>query len=69
MDIIFISPIFKVLKSNKFIGVKKFNILALSTNKKVIALGGFNDKNIKKLNYIKASGFAGVSYFQKKTAP
>ena len=41
----------------------------MSTNKKVIALGGFNDKNIKKLNYIKASGFAGVSYFQKKTAP
>ena len=69
VDIIFISPIFKVLKSNKFIGVKKFNILALSTNKKVIALGGFNDKNIKKLNYLKAIGFAGISYFQKKTAP
>ena len=65
-DVIFISPIFKVIKSNKFLDVKKFNILALSTNRKVIALGGFNNTNIIKLNYLKVSGFAGISYFQKK---
>ena len=66
VDVIFISPIFEVDKSNKFLDVPKFNILSLSTNSKVIALGGFNNNNIKKLNFIKANGYAGISYFKKK---
>jgi thiamine-phosphate pyrophosphorylase len=66
VEVIFISPIFEVDKSNKFLGVQKFNFLSLTTNNKVIALGGFNNSNIKKLNFIKASGYAGISYFKKK---
>ena len=66
VGVIFISPIFEVDKSNKFLGVQKFNFLSLTTNNKVIALGGVNNSNIKKLNFIKASGYAGISYFKKK---
>ena len=66
VKVTFISPIFEVDKSNKFLGVQKFNFLSLTTNNKVIALGGFNNNNIKKLNFIKANGYAGISYFKKK---
>ena len=69
VDIIFISPLFKVMKSNKFLGVYRFNTLARTTNKKVVALGGIDGQNIKKLNILKTDGFAGISYFKKKTAP
>tara|TARA_B100000787_G_scaffold167475_1_gene154322 strand:- start:6208 stop:6756 length:549 start_codon:yes stop_codon:yes gene_type:complete len=69
VNLIFIAPIFKVTKSDKFLGQTRFNILTLLTNKKIIALGGFNSSNLNKLNLIRASGFAGISYFQKKTAP
>jgi len=34
-----------------------------------VALGGINKKNKSKLNLLKINGFAGISYFQKKTAP
>ena len=68
VDILFIAPIFKVMKSKKYLYVTKFNILSLATSKKVIALGGINKSNINKLNFLKADGFAGISYFQKKTA-
>ena len=34
-----------------------------------ISLGGINEKNIKKLKLIKAHGFAGISFFDKKKAP
>ncbi len=33
------------------------------TKKKVIALGGINQSNFKKLNLVKSYGFAGISYF------
>jgi hypothetical protein len=55
-----------VTKSEKFLGIIKFNILTFNTSKKVIALGGFNGSNIKKLNLIRANGFAGITCFQKK---
>ena len=69
VDMVFISPLFKVNKSNNFLDVLKFNKLALLTNKEVIALGGINKFNIKKLNILSVNGFSGISYFQKKTAP
>jgi hypothetical protein len=34
-----------------------------------VALGGISEKNKKKLNLLNIYGFAGISYFQKKTAP
>ena len=46
---IFISPIFKTEKNKKFLDIVKFNLLAQSTKKKVIALGGINTENLKKI--------------------
>ena len=41
---------------------------AESLYKKIIALGGISNENLKKLKLAKCEGFAGISYFQKKTA-
>ena len=63
VKLIFLSPLFKINKNKKFLDPVKFNLLAAKTNKKVIALGGINQLNLKKLNLIKSYGFAGISYF------
>ena len=63
VKLIFLSPLFKVNKNNKFLNPIKFNLLAAKTKKKVIALGGINKSNFKKLNLVKSYGFAGISYF------
>ena len=68
-DIIFISPIFKVLKRNYFLNIVKFNLLILNKKNKFVALGGINNNNKKKLGLLNVFGFAGISFFQKKTAP
>ena len=62
---IFLSPIFKTNKKLNFLGINRFNILAKTTKKKVIALGGINKKNIKKLNLTNSYGIAGISFFKK----
>ena len=63
VKLIFLSPIFKINKSKKFLGPIRFNLLATKTNVRVIALGGINQLNINKLNLLKNYGFAGISYF------
>ena len=55
---IFISPIFFNKKN-------KSNYLALATNKKIIALGGINQSNIKRLLCTKSKGYAGISGIKK----
>ena len=65
-DKIFLSPIFFNPKNNSFLEVIKFNYLSLTTKIKIIALGGINKKNLKRLKSTKAVGFAGISYFKKK---
>jgi thiamine-phosphate pyrophosphorylase len=67
-EIIFVSPIFKVKKKSYFLDVIKFNLLVLNKKNKFVALGGINKKNKNKLNLLNICGFAGISYFQKKTA-
>ena len=62
---IFISPIFFNKKNKSFLDIIKFNNLALTTNLKVIALGGINQKNIKKLLCTKSKGLAGISGIKK----
>ena len=71
VQLIFLSPIFKVTKSKEFLGVNRFNHLARLTQKKVIALGGINNQNFKKLNFINPVGFASISFFKlsKKNGP
>ena len=68
-NIIFVSPIFKVKKKNHFLDPIKFNLLTLNKKIKFVALGGISEKNISRLNLLTICGFAGISYFQKKTAP
>jgi|TARA_B100000902_G_C27304595_1_gene914721 thiamine-phosphate pyrophosphorylase len=62
---IFISPIFYNPKNKNYLDIIKFNNLILLTNKKTIALGGINQKNIKKLKCTKVVGFAGISWIKK----
>ena len=66
VDLIFISPIFKVKKKTEFLDICRFNILSKTSKKNVIALGGINKQNIKKIKMVNCSGFAGNSYFNEK---
>ena len=67
VNAIFISSIFK--KKNTHLGINKFKNLTKNTIKNIIALGGINKKNIKKIKLLNIYGFAAINYFQKKTAP
>ena len=58
---IFISSIFK--KNQNYLGLNKFKIISNYTKKNIVALGGISKKNLKKLNLVNISGFAGISYF------
>jgi len=62
IDVIFISPIFKISKKNTNLSISKFKILANHTNQKVVALGGINIKNIKKIKMLDCYGYASISY-------
>ena len=63
-QIIFLSPLFKTNKTNKFLGSIKFNMLSKMTDKKLIALGGINQTNIQKLFLLNAYGFASISFLR-----
>ena len=65
IDIIFLAPTFKVSKSNNFLDVVKFNILANLLNGKAIALGGIDKNNIKKIKMLNCYGFASISYIKE----
>ena len=59
---IFLSPIFKKKRNNE-LGIFRYLSLKKLSSMEDIALGGINNKNIKKLYLIKPFGFAGISYF------
>ena len=69
VNAIFIASLFK--KKKNFLEINKFLNLIKFTNKRVIALGGINKKNLNKLYLLKIYGFAGISIFQntKKNGP
>ena len=62
---IFLSPIFKSRKNQKFLSTLKFNLMTMSKNVDFIALGGINENNYKKLSLTKIVGFAGISWIKK----
>ena len=66
IEILFLSPLFKTKNYKNGLGVVKFNFLSKLSKKKIIALGGINKKNIKKLKLTNTYGFSGISYFLKK---
>lgn len=63
---IFLSPLFKTDKYESFLGINKFNNFSRFTKKPLIALGGINNNNIKKLKLVKTNGFAAINYFNNK---
>jgi len=64
VDCILISPLFLTSKSNKFLGITNFKKLSNHTNKKVIALGGLNKKNLHKIKVLNVHGYASISLFR-----
>ena len=62
---IFVSSIFHNQKSKNYLGIIKFNLLASKTKHKIIALGGINEKNYKKLKSTLSDGFASISWAKK----
>ena len=59
---IFLSSIFK--KNKNYLGINKFKLLSLLSNKPTIALGGISNNNLKKLKLTNCLGFAGISFFE-----
>ena len=62
VSLIFISSIFK--KNKNYLGLYRFINLEKLTKTSIIALGGINKRNIKKLSLTYCIGFAGISYFK-----
>jgi thiamine-phosphate pyrophosphorylase len=62
VQIIILSSLFK--KNKNYLGINRFKLLAKTSNKKVIALGGISNHNLKKLKLINVFGFAGISFFE-----
>ena len=59
---IFLSSLFK--KNKNFLGINKFKTLSNLTKINIVALGGISKNNLKKLNFLNHSDFAGISYFE-----
>ena len=66
--LIFLSPVFHTKKSKSKLGIHKFNYLSLSNKTKLVALGGINKMNLRKLKLLNAEGFGGIGIFKKKPA-
>ena len=65
---VFLSPLFYVKKSKRFLGLHKFNYLSNKNKINIFALGGISENNIQKLKLLNAKGFGGIAMFKKKPA-
>ena len=63
--VIFLSPLFKTNKSKYYLNINRFNLIAKQTNQNIVALGGINQLNYKKLFLLNIHGFASISFFKK----
>ena len=63
VDIIFIASLFN--KKKTYLGLNKFKLLTKLTKKKIIALGGINKNNLKKINLLSVYGYSGINLFNK----
>ena len=62
---IFLSPIFKNNKNKKFLDVIKTNLLKKFNKKKIVLLGGINQKTLKRSKLCAPSGVAAISWIKK----
>jgi len=53
-------------KEKNYLGFYKFKILTNMTKKKIIALGGINLTNLKRLKILNISGFAAIGLYKNK---
>ena len=68
VDLIFIASLFN--KKKTYLGLNRFMILTKLTKKKIIALGGIDKRNLKKLNLLNIYGYSGINLFSpKKNGP
>ena len=65
---IFLSPLFYVKKSKNYLNIHKFNYLSQLNKTNILALGGINNNNFKKLKLTNIDGFGGIRFFKKKPA-
>ena len=63
VDLIFIASLFN--KKKTYLGLNKFKLLTKLTKKKIIALGGINKNNLKKINLLSVYGYSGINLFNK----
>ena len=54
--------------SKNYLGINKFNLLSYSSKVSVLALGGINQNNMRKLKMLHINGFGGIRIFKKKPA-
>ena len=64
-EAIFLSPVFRIKKSRKYLGICRFALLTLKYKRKFIALGGIRKKNINVLKMLNIYGMAGISFLKK----
>jgi len=64
-SLVFLAPIFQVKKKNNYLNIHRFNKLCNNKEIRLIALGGINNSNIKKINLLNCYGFAGISWVKK----
>ena len=62
---LFLSSIFK--ENENYLGLNKFKNYINTSEDKFVALGGITNNNVKKIKLTKAVGFAGISFFKKKS--
>ena len=67
-EAIFLSPLFYVKKSKKFLGLHKFNYLSCMNKTHILALGGISENNTRKLKLLDIQGYGGIRIFKKKPA-
>ena len=67
-DFIFLSPLFFTKKygENRILNISKFNLMSLHWNLKLIALGGINESNFKKIKLTRSVGIGLKSLVDKK---
>ena len=65
---VFLSPLFYVEKTKRFLGIYQFNYLSYMNNINTMALGGISTENIRKLKLLYIKGFGGIRIFKKKPA-
>ena len=62
---IFLSPIFKTDKHKNYLDTIKFNLQSLVTKKDIVALGGINSDNLRRINLTNAKGIASIAWIKK----